>query len=168
MPPLLPHQRKFRGYAAAGIVLLLAVFAIVPLDRERRAPGFPTCPFLSLTGLPCALCGGTRAAQAALHGEVSRALYLNPAGIPAIAALILLAAILATEAIRGRPWTNWEQWLRSCGRLAPLAIALLFFWWIPHLVGALREPKPELLDLRNPIAKAAYERIHRTPIPANR
>lgn len=164
MPPLFPHQRRFRGYAAAAIAGALAVLALLPLDRSPSA--FPTCPFLSLTGLPCALCGGTRSAQALLHGEVTRALYLNPAGIPAVAILLLLAAALATEAIRGRPLLDWDHWLRKSGRLAPLAIALLFVWWIPHLIGALRTPKPELLDLRNPVAKAAYESIRRNPPPA--
>jgi hypothetical protein len=31
-------------------------------------------------------------------------------------------------------------------------MVLLLAWWIPHVVVALKTPKPELIDLRNPVA----------------
>lgn len=37
-----------------------------------------TCPLKSLAGIPCAFCGGTRAAAAFAHGHFYEALLLNP------------------------------------------------------------------------------------------
>lgn len=38
----------------------------------------PPCLFKTLTGYPCPGCGGTRAAYALLHGDLLRALLINP------------------------------------------------------------------------------------------
>jgi hypothetical protein len=38
----------------------------------------PLCPFLALTGIPCPLCGTTRAWDATLHGDLTTALRFHP------------------------------------------------------------------------------------------
>lgn len=57
-------------FIAMGMALLVVQF--------YNHISFPLCPFKLLTGLPCPGCGGLRAANALIHGEVSLALYTNP------------------------------------------------------------------------------------------
>lgn len=68
--------------AAAGVAAL-------------RAGGVPTpaCPWRSLTGVPCPLCGATTAAVAAAHLDLTAAVTASPlalCGAAAVAALPLL------------------------------------------------------------------------------
>ena len=82
--PLRLDQRKFRATAAAVIVAMLAGAAVLPLAPPSRFSGLPTCVLKSATGLPCPFCGGSRATQALLCGDLSRAVYLNVAALPAV------------------------------------------------------------------------------------
>ena len=43
--------------------------------------GFQACWFKSITHLPCPSCGSTRSAVLFFHGEISKAVLLNPIGI---------------------------------------------------------------------------------------
>ena len=61
------------GAAAAGCAGLLAV--VDPTKPGRYA--YPLCPFRSITGLDCPVCGTTRASWALLHGHVGRAFGYN-------------------------------------------------------------------------------------------
>lgn len=111
IPPPLPWNVRTRlerlvlvfGAASAfwGLLLLMAHhFGVVA----------HVCLWKRVTGLPCAGCGGTRAADALLHGDLVAAFVMNPA----VSAGILLFALLAAYA---------------CGvllfRLKPLRPALL-------------------------------------------
>ena len=144
---------------AATIIGGLAVLAMIPLP----APGtslLPICGLRSLFGLPCPLCGGTRAAQAVLQGDFAHAAYLNPLAFPAVGLLLVAALICACELVRRRPLANWDH-LRH--RLSsPVACTfravLLLVWWPIHLLAALRTPKPELVDFHNPVAKLAQHK----------
>jgi len=48
------------------------------------------CPLRSLTGIPCPLCGMSRACAAAAHGHILQSLAFNPAGI----VVMLFGAVL--------------------------------------------------------------------------
>jgi len=63
-------------WASVGLALLLAS-ALLPVDAILRIAGY-ACPFRAMTGLPCVMCGGTRAwvAMGALH--LRSAFALNP------------------------------------------------------------------------------------------
>ena len=155
-PPLFPSQRKLRAAAAAGIIVLLGALAILP-PLQQGSFKIPGCFFHKMTGLPCPLCGGTRAARALLHGDIPRALALNPLSLIAVAALIAAAGILAWEAVRGRAATDWAGFFQRARWWFPFLLVALFLWWFPHLWGALRGDKIELLDLNNPIARSLHE-----------
>jgi Protein of unknown function (DUF2752) len=161
-PPLRLAQRRTRAVTAAFIVVLLVGLALLPLAPPLVFPGLPTCAFKSATGLPCPFCGGTRAAQALLRGELSRAVYLNVAALPAVIAFLAAALVLGWEALRGRSLADWNALSRRLRPLAPIVIGLLCAYWLIHLADALHGPKPELVDLRNPIARAVQKRF---PIP---
>jgi hypothetical protein len=153
-PPLLPHERVLRigVLAALGLALglLLAKAAGVPL------PGLP-CGFRNLSGLPCAMCGGTRAVASVLEGEWCVALYGTAMAIPGLAGLVGLAGICLAELWRGSAWIDWNPFRKRIGGLLPLTLALLTAWWALHVVSALKTPKPELVDLRNPVAAAVAD-----------
>ena len=125
----------------------------------------PACTFKKLTGLPCALCGGTRSAQAFLHGDFAAALYLNPLSLLVIGLATVWAATMVWEAAQGRALADWGALLRRYQRWMPLLLVLLVVWWVPHVLGALRIPKKELIDLRNPIAASLYRQLHKAPSP---
>ena len=146
LPPLLPHERWLR----AGLLAVLGL-AFVFLAIHSALPSLP-CGFRSVTGLPCAMCGGTRSASALIAGDFTQALYLNALALPVLAGMLLGGLIALAELLRGRALADWSVWKGRLGKILPVSLLLLFAWWIPHVVIALKTPKPELIDLRNPIA----------------
>ena len=156
-------QRKPRAVMAAVIIAMLAGLALLPLVPPLvppfALPGLPTCAFKSATGLPCPFCGGTRAAQALLRGELSRALYLNVAALPALVVFVAVALVLGWEALFGRSLGDWDALFGRLRSFVPVMVVLLCIYWLVHVADALRGPKPELVDLRNPIARAVQKRF---------
>jgi hypothetical protein len=73
----------------------------------------PPCPFRAATGLPCPLCGATRAFALAVRGDGDWTAYNAPWVV--IAVLVVLAGVLVLA--RGRP---------RVGRRWPAAAAVLF------------------------------------------
>jgi hypothetical protein len=140
------------------IVAMLGGAALLPLAPPFALPALSLCAFKSLTGLPCPLCGGTRALQALLRGDFAHAFYLNAAALPALVAIGAIAILLAWEAFRGRA-ANWEMLVGRLRSLLPMMVTLLCVYWFVHLTSALRGPKPELVDLGNPVARAIYGRF---------
>jgi hypothetical protein len=77
-----------RGLRIASAGLLAA--AVV--KAQLGLPGIP-CLLRSVTGIPCPLCGSTRSVEAVAEIDVARALFLNPAGVLAVAlAVVILLA----------------------------------------------------------------------------
>lgn len=108
--------------AAGGAIVL---FVVNPAD----AAWLPRCPLYQATGLHCPGCGATRAAHALLHGDVARALTMNPLlvcaappiaaywvwnrrrlgpawvdTVPARAVLVLLVVMILYGVLRNLPW----------------------------------------------------------------
>jgi hypothetical protein len=100
-----------------GLVLLgagCAPFAAGALAGPDGDTGLlPPCPFRAATGLPCPLCGTTRAFALAVRGDDGFTAYNAPWVALAVAAVLAGVLVLA----RGRP--------RADGRWAAAA-ALLF------------------------------------------
>ncbi|MFA7343710.1 MAG: DUF2752 domain-containing protein [Terrimicrobiaceae bacterium] len=150
MNRLSPEGRWLRLGLAAGVPLVL-----LGLGLLRPDGAFLPCGFHAMSGLPCPLCGGTRAARAVLHGDLQAAAYLNPLAFPVLALFALAFVVLLAEAARGSPLAPWERLVRRLNVIAPLLMLPVIGWWIFHIVDALRTPKPELVDLRNPVAAKA-------------
>jgi hypothetical protein len=60
------------------VVLVLAAAAPLAAFDPAATWWFPSCPFHSLTGWLCPLCGSLRAIHALLTGALAAALALNP------------------------------------------------------------------------------------------
>jgi len=165
MNKLAPEGRWLRLGLAAAILFAL-VFLALPLPEHR--PPFLPCGFHAMSGLPCLFCGGTRAASAILHGNLQAALYFNALAFPALALVAAASLVLLVEAAAARPLAPWEACLNCVGRIAPVLVLPALAWWMVHLYFALRTPKPELVDFRNPIAAGAEALVARTlPSPAH-
>lgn len=165
LPPLMnriaPEGRWLRFGLALAMVLVLLSLAFLRSERRVTLPALP-CAFHSISGLPCLFCGGTRAACAILDGNPRAALRLNILAFPALALLSTTLVALLVEAASGRPLAPWEAFLRRMNRLAPILIVPALAWWMFHIYSALRTPKPELVDFRNPIAAGAKALVDRT------
>lgn len=146
---------------AFAIMLLLGFLAISRDSSRAPLPLFP-CAFHAISGLPCLFCGGTRAARAILRGDLQAALSLNSLAFPALFLLALAVVALLFEAFAARPLAHWELVLGHANRFAPILILLAGGWWIAHICLALKAPKRELVDLRNPVAAKARELFERT------
>jgi len=92
---------QLRPLRVAGLLLVPAAVAlsVSPVDPV------PPCPLRTLTGVPCPLCGSTRGVIAAVHGDIGRALTLNPASLVVLALAALLVLGWRVERIRVPVWT---------------------------------------------------------------
>ena len=93
---LLPLERQWR----AGVSLFVPL--AVGMAPALAALDLPLCAFKHLTGVPCPLCGGTRACAALAQGDVAAALQLNPGLLPVLALAALHSGLLLAEALSGR------------------------------------------------------------------
>jgi hypothetical protein len=156
---LRPEQRRSRAILAIALMALIAGAALLPFASRSALLSVQTCAFKAATGLPCALCGGSRATQAALRGDFARACYLNIAALPVVAILTGVTLLLWSEAISGNAIIAWGGFPKRIRPLLPLLLVVFCVYWIVHLVDAVRRAKPELVDLRNPIARLICERF---------
>ena len=104
------------GPLGVAALAAAAVGVVAAVDPNEAGP-YPTCPFLSLTGLACPGCGSLRAVHALAHGDVGAALSLN---LLTVLAIVPLVVIWARWLVRTRTGV-----LRSTVAPAPLLWGLL-------------------------------------------
>lgn len=150
-PPPLPLSKSERNgrllfFGALTLAVLLLVFW-----PGKSTPG-SFCVFQAATGLPCGLCGGTRALRATFHGDFSTALYFNPAALIIAAGAGGIALVLLAEALLARVILPP---LKGRYRIAVLALllAMLVPWTAWHAYSALTTPKPELIVPGHPFVR---------------
>ena len=83
-----------------GVLLLVvgcAPFAVGAI-AGRDGGLFPPCPFRAATGLPCPLCGATRAFALAVRGDADWTAYNAPWVV--LAALVALAGVAGLAGLR--------------------------------------------------------------------
>lgn len=102
-----------------GAGAMLAAAAVWPL-----LPVHPplACPLRSATGIPCPLCGMTRAVVAAVHGDLVGSLRYNPGGL-----IVVFAAI----ALLVGGWRLTR--IRLPDSVLPPALALLGGLWVYNI-----------------------------------
>ncbi len=86
---------------------------------------YPVCPFRALTGFTCPGCGGTRALNHLVHGELSLAFQLNPLLIASLPLLLFAllrhtSIVLREQPVRGNTLHPRYIWA--------LFGVILFFW----------------------------------------
>jgi len=121
------------GAAAAGLCAVTLVALVDPNE-----PGhYPTCPFLSLTGLFCPGCGSLRAVHALAHGDITAAIGSNVLTVLAVVPLVFLWL----RWVR-RSWTGTARtWAAPAPALWALLVVLCVFGVLRNLpVGAALAP----------------------------
>lgn len=118
---------RMAAFALLGIAFALAVARIA----KQGGVALPVCGWRWLTGLPCPLCGGVRCLDALSHGEILRALALNP-----MVFLGLVGGLTLTLHSRLRRWLQMHAPARRGCWLAMVAMAALINWI--YLIAVLR------------------------------
>jgi hypothetical protein len=69
---------KYYAMLVLGVFVSVLVVVLWNFDPVKNSAFFPQCSFKALTGLHCPGCGLTRAIHALVHGDIVRALSMNP------------------------------------------------------------------------------------------
>jgi hypothetical protein len=107
--------------------LVVGATAAVGLGLVRvldvsQTPVLPPCPFLALTGLWCPFCGGTRALDALVAGDVGAALGLNVLLVLAVPLVVAEWARWTSGRARGRPTRFFDVSSRTIAVVATIAL----------------------------------------------
>lgn len=71
-------QKSAQRYKSFFAVIAILGLVFIVLLFWEQIPIPIGCPFKTITGFPCPGCGGIRATQYLLKGEIQKALYTNP------------------------------------------------------------------------------------------
>ena len=111
------HTRTGLGLLAAGTV----PFALAPLVHASDVD--LACPFLTVTGAPCPLCGGTRAVAAAASLDPD---FLSYGAVWVVALLAVVAAGVLVLLGRRPPLVRYPV------ASVALAFAVAWAWALAH------------------------------------
>ena len=111
------------------LVFILALGGIYYMFDPSASLFFPKCPFMSITGLPCAGCGSQRAIHALLHLNLQNAIHYN---FFVVLLLPLLCVLLFSSIFRRRfP----KLYLLTHHYYVAFAfLFLIILWWILRIV----------------------------------
>jgi len=140
--PLSPDQRLLR---AAGSAAILGFIVYSWVLNPQSVSTFNLSAFRNIIGLPCPLCGGTRATHYLLQGDLTQALYYNWLALPAFLGGMALVLIFGWELLRDRAYLPI---FRLSKRIWAAAIIFVIAIWAYHIYDALHTPKLELLNSR--------------------
>ena len=119
-----PSARAIGLYWGTVAIALLLATPLIP----RLCAGMPSCPFRSLTGIPCPSCGATRAALALSRLDLVAAWISNP--LVTIGYLFFLAGGLVAggAALAGKPLPEPKRFPRALLTTAWAAAMLNWLW----------------------------------------
>jgi hypothetical protein len=118
-----------------AVVMLIAGRWLIPVLWHHQVLDRP-CLFRAWSGLPCPLCGGTRALVLAAHGDWLGSLQMNPAAAMLAAGLVVTGIWCTVCAVTGLDLgiTTSVAWLRRrCSWAAVIAALLLLLLWLARL-----------------------------------
>lgn len=110
------RRHPYRAAALAGAAVAGDV-AFDPLHRH-----VPLCPFHAVTGAWCPLCGGLRAADSLMHGDLATAAHYN---LLFVAALPVVLVWWADWIVRSRSGQPPRTLSRGLG-IAVIVLAVVF------------------------------------------
>jgi hypothetical protein len=123
--PCLLHA--LAAVVCASPLLLSAFLHPDPRGVETHVQlGLPPCALYRFTGLPCPFCGMTTAFALIAHGDVRRAIYVQPVGCLVYLLCVCGSAWFLLCAVQGRPWTDprQRQWWRTAEKVALVVIGI--------------------------------------------
>jgi len=149
--PLAATSRWGRAGSLALLGVVGALLVFLPQSPLRDIILRP-CTFHAAFGLPCAMCGGTRALFAILHGNFAYAWTLNPAAVLLIAMATVACAVVFIEAATGRRLCPVVPVRIRTSFAIGLCIALVL-WTIFHCWSACIHHNEELVDFQHPFVQ---------------
>jgi hypothetical protein len=139
---------RFAFIVFASAALLLLRF-IDPVVAGGWLPFHPSCG--AITGLPCILCGMTRALHLLLNGDFTLTIYFNWLAFPFLGAISFLLALFALEIAKRRVIWRLSMILRMTrSRLTVFGLSLLLLWTLQTYL-AVSQHKHELLNPHGPL-----------------
>jgi hypothetical protein len=131
------------GVAAGATAPLLASWALWGPVAEHQAGQWP-CPFRAATGLPCPLCGATRAFVYFFNGD-ARFVHYNWSWLVVWAAVMVWGAVALARRRQGRaPPLGPLPAIGAAMRERPALVALVPLALLPFWVVALANSGPIL------------------------
>lgn len=126
-PPLPPPTAERGGTRWQPFWTLLVLVSLLMLARVAMQSALPVpgCPLRELTGVPCPLCGSTRAFAALAGLDFLGALRLNPLVSIAAGGVIAWSAFMLLR--RNQPVASVQRWSGAPWKWL-LAAALLLNW----------------------------------------
>ena len=124
-----------RGRGVGLLALAAAPFVVGRLAAPRNPGGIGgvaiPCPFRATTGLPCPLCGSTRAVALAAHGDGDFTEY--NAAIVVMLALVALYAVVRIAVPGMRSLARVERGFRDHPvRWVGTVLAVAWVWTLTH------------------------------------
>ena len=114
-------RRTLILWLVVGIVALVVYFLFDPSTSKF----FPSCPFLTLTGLKCPGCGSQRAAHSLLHLDIAAAFRYNALLVVSLPAVLFLMVV---ELLRTRyPRLYFRVHSQP---VIWTVVAIVLVWWI--------------------------------------
>lgn len=126
--PYLSRARLLRAPVLTG-ALAAAALAILHVRDPHLQGSYGFCPFLEITGKPCAGCGGLRAVNLLTHGQVGAAVSSNLLVVLAVAIFAIAWVVWLVRRGLGEQATL----LRVSSRSAAMVALLVFVFWIVRL-----------------------------------
>lgn len=103
------------SYARIRIETAITLAVIVALILVAHALGIALCPLRRFTGVPCPLCGATRAGLCLLRGDLAGAFALQP--------LVTIAAFAVPLAFLVRRWITFKLPRSAVGKWSLALVA---------------------------------------------
>jgi len=146
---LTPKQMWLRGAALAALATAASVFRAVNPETVSLFLFQTSCG--AVTGLPCLLCGMTRALHHLLRGDVLQALYFNWLAFPLAGLTVGLAVLSGAELAARRRLFAISRGFRFTPRTAAFGGGVLLLLWVLQVALAISQGKSELLNAAGPL-----------------
>ena len=141
----MPEARRHLLQPSGALLVAGICACVLVLSRWLPAggvptllPGFDTCAFHALTGLPCPGCGLTRAFTAISHGRFHEAWTLHPFAYPLYGAC--LGGVASPWLLRRFPWLSGPAMERALRGAAVIVVAGLMVFGTWRLIHAIHAP----------------------------
>jgi hypothetical protein len=115
------------------MTVIITLTALVVLGLYYfRLPGW-SCPFLTLTGIPCPGCGMTRALSALIRGDWDTSFKMHAFAPVVLAALVLVFVTTLLPARARQALISHVEKLERRTGLTALFLAAFFVYWLARL-----------------------------------
>jgi hypothetical protein len=98
--------------------------------RPPVAGAYPACPWLTITGMDCPLCGGMRSSTALLHGDWATAVDYNLLAAVMVPLVLVGAVVALLLGARAQPIV---QSITS-GRALTIALVVVAGWFVLRML----------------------------------